>query len=170
MSARTRGVVASALGTVLATVLATGLAGCSSGTAAVPVEAPDLPAAAAATCRELVADAPDTLAGLASRPVTPHDAPAAAWGDPAIVLTCGAEVPREFTRFSSCVQADGVGWFVPQAQQLDQSADVTWTAVGYRPVVAVHVPADYRPEGAAAVIAELAAPVRAHLRLVRPCR
>ena len=31
--------------------------------AAVPVEAPALPAGAAATCRELVADAPDTLAG-----------------------------------------------------------------------------------------------------------
>jgi hypothetical protein len=59
---------------------------------------------------------------------------------------------------------------VPQAQQDDQSADVTWTAVGHRPVVRVQVPADYRPEGAAAAISGLAAAVKADLRLVQPCR
>jgi hypothetical protein len=151
----------------------TALTGCSSGPAggsAVEVDAPSLPASAVATCRALVADLPHRLARQAARPVTPRDAPAAAWGDPAITLGCGADVPREFNRFSSCVQANGVGWFVPEAQQQDQSADVTWTAVGYRPVVSVHVPAGYRPEGAAAVIAELAPAVKDHLRLVRPCR
>jgi hypothetical protein len=176
VSLRTRGVVASravpAL-TVLAgmAVLAgLGVTGCTSGDSAVPVDAPSLPERAATTCREFLADVPDTLAEQPSRPVTPQDAPAAAWGDPAIVLTCGAEVPREFDEFSSCIQASGVGWFVPESQQEDQSADVTWTAVGHRPVVQVQVPADYRPEGAAAVIAELAADVRHHLRLVRRCR
>ncbi len=152
----------------------TTLAGCSSGGSAdgsaVAVEAPTLPPSAAAACRALVADLPHRLAGQPARPVTPHDAPAAAWGDPAITLACGADVPRELTRFSACVQANGVGWFVPPAQEQDPSADVTWTAVGYRPRVAVHVPAGYRPEGAAAVIAELAPTVRRHLRLVRPCR
>jgi len=169
VSRRTRGVVVS-----LALVGTTALTGCSSGGSpggsAVQVDVPPLPAAAAGTCRALVADLPERLARQTARPVTPGDAPAAAWGDPAITLTCGADVPREFNRFSSCVQANGVGWFVPQAQQQDQSADVTWTAVGYRPVVTVHVPAGYRPEGAAAVIAELAPLVKHHLRLVRPCR
>jgi hypothetical protein len=135
----------------------------------VEVGTPTLRPADAATCRELVAALPVTLAGEPSRPVTPEDAPAAAWGDPPIVLTCGGEVPREFNAFSSCVQADGVGWFVPESQQRDQAADVTWTAVGHRPVVRVQVPSDYRPEGAAAVISDLAAAVRDHLRLVKRC-
>jgi hypothetical protein len=146
-----------------------GVAGCTSGDSAVQVDASPLPVQAAATCRDFLADVPDTLAGEPARPVTPEAAPAAAWGDPAIVLTCGAEVPRQFDQFSSCVQASGVGWFVPESQQEDQSADVTWTAVGHRPVVQVQVPAGYRPEGAAAVIAELAPAVKHHLRLVRRC-
>ena len=66
------------------------------------------------------------------------------------------------------MQANGVGWFVPP-DEADPSADATWTAVGYRPVVAVHVPAGYRPEGGAAAIAQLAPTVKRHLRLVRPC-
>jgi hypothetical protein len=35
--------------------------------------------------------------------------------------------------------------------------------------VSVTIPADYRPEGAAAAIAELAQPVKDHLTLVHTC-
>jgi hypothetical protein len=58
---------------------------------------------------------------------------------------------------------------VPEAQVDDQDADLVFTAVGYRPIISVAVPGDYRPEGSAAVIAELAEPVQAHLELVEPC-
>ncbi|MGZ8744879.1 MAG: DUF3515 domain-containing protein [Nocardioides sp.] len=160
MSLRTRGVVACAV------VLLAG--GCSSGPP--EIDTSELSAADARTCRGFVASLPDTLAGEESVEVAGDDEYGAAWGDPAIVLTCGAAIPEEFDELSSCVEASGVGWFVPEAEQDDQSSDVTWTAVGHRPVVRVDVPDDYRPEGAAAVLAELAEPVGEHLDLVQPCR
>ena len=49
--------------------------------------------------------------------------------------------------------ANDVGWFVPDDVIADQDADVTFTAVGYRPIVSIEMPHDYRPEGGAAVIA-----------------
>jgi len=51
----------------------------------------------------------------------------------------------------------------------DQDADVTFTAVGYRPIVSIEMPHDYRPEGGAAVIAQLAQPVKDNLELVEDC-
>ncbi len=83
--------------------------------------------------------------------------------------TCGVSLPADFDKFATCEEADGVGWFVPQDQSEDQSSDVTFTAAGYRPIVEVRLPASYRPEGAAAVIAELAGPVKDTLRLVNRC-
>jgi len=65
--------------------------------------------------------------------------------------------------------ADGVGWFVPLEQIDDEDADLVFAAVGYRPIVSVDVPHDYRPEGGAAVIADLAEPVKDHLELVDDC-
>ena len=145
------------------------------GTGPVAVDSPALGAAGKATCARLVAVRPQRLDREPRRPVSPSDAPAAAWGDPAITLTCGTTVPAEFNKFSECQSANGVGWFVPPDQIDDGTdavppTDVTLTAVGYRPVVTVQVPASYRPEGPAAIIAQLARPVRTTLELVRPCR
>lgn len=163
---RTRGVVAWAC--LLAPALI--LSGCGDNTEAVPLDSAKVSDPDRASCAQLLAGLPESLAGQDSRPVTPANALGAAWGDPAIILTCGGGLPAEFNRSSTCVEVNGVGWFVPRSQQEDDSSDITWTAVGYRPVVAVHVPQDYRPEGAASVIAELAAPVKANLELVKPCR
>ena len=123
-------------------------------------------------CRRLVDDLPDTLAGEDAREISPADALAAAWGDPAIVLTCGVEQPSDFTDTSTCVQADGVGWYVPDEVLLsdDESLDVTMTAVGYRPRVQVVLPGDYRPEGFAAVASALGRVVDRDLESVQPCR
>lgn len=145
------------------------------GTGPVAIDAPRLDAQEQATCARLVAALPRTLDREARRPVSPSGAPGAAWGAPAITLTCGTEVPPEFNKFSACQSADGVGWFVPPDQIDDgtddiPATDVTLTAVGYRPVVTVQVPASYRPEGPAAIIAQLARPVRTTLELVKPCR
>ena len=143
------------------------VAGC--GDEPVSISSPEVGPAARVRCEQFLADLPSRLAGEQERALARDGTLGAAWGDPAIVLTCGGELPEEFDRFSSCVEANGVGWFVPPGTETDQSADATLTAAGYRPVVRVTVPGDYRPEGVSSVMAELAAPVKAHLRLVEPC-
>ena len=156
---RTRGVAASA-GLLL-------LAGCG-GSGPIEIDSPTLPSAEHAACASLVKSLPKRLAGQPARAVTPAGALGAAWGDPAITLTCGVGVPSGFDRLSGCTQVDGVGWFVPQGATSGEE-DATFTAVGYRPRVALHVPSDYLPEGGAAALAELAAPVRQHLHLKDSC-
>jgi len=120
-------------------------------------------------CERFVADLPTLLAGQRERSLVRNGGLGAAWGDPEIVLTCGGELPDDFDRFAQCVEANGVGWFVPSDAEADQSSTATLTAAGYRPVVRVTVPGDYRPEGVASVMAQLADPVRGHLRLVDRC-
>jgi hypothetical protein len=135
----------------------------------VTLTSPEVSAEDLATCNEFLADLPDQLAEQARRKVNPAAALGRAWGDPAIVVRCGVGVPADFDVTSSCEVADGVGWFVPEEQIDDQDADVVLTAVGYRPIVEVDVPAKYRPDGPAAAIAELAKPVTDHLREVDDC-
>ena len=122
-----------------------------------------------AACNAFIDDVPRRLDGEERRKVNPANSLGAAWGDPAIIVRCGVGVPPEFDQFSSCEVANGVGWFVPDEQFDDQHADATLTAVGYRPVVSVTVPAKYRPEGPAAAIAELAQAVKDHLEKVDDC-
>jgi hypothetical protein len=143
------------------------LAGCADGPVSIP--ATDAGPAAAAVCEQFLADVPSVLAGERKRALVRNGALGAAWGDPAIVLTCGGELPDGFDRFSQCVEANGVGWFVPADAEKDQSATAVLTAAGYRPLVQVSVPGDYRPEGVASVMAQLAAPVEEHLKLVDRC-
>jgi hypothetical protein len=162
-SAWTRGVVVSAS---LCAALA--LAGCESDK--VPIDAP-APAdeAQAARCRALIDALPDTVAHQLRRPVDPEDAYGAAWGDPAITLTCGGAMPSGFDRFAACEVANGVGWYADEELASDQSLDATLTTVGYVPIVSVHVPATYRPAGIASTMVALAPAVKQHLRLVKPC-
>jgi hypothetical protein len=156
-SSRTRGVVACA-----AVLLA---AGCSSGPP--EIDAPDLSAADAQTCRDLVDDLPDTLAGQKQVETTGDTEYGAAWGDPAIVLTCGVG-KADLSDIPPCAEVDGVGWLVPP-DELAGDRDATFTADGYRPRVRLEVPDDYLPEGGASALAELAAPVKAHLKKVERC-
>ncbi len=143
------------------------LSGC--GDNPVRLDSPRLDEAAYAACRALVDDLPDEVAEASRRLVAPAAALGAAWGDPPIVLTCGAEVPPDFDRFATCVEANGVGWYVPAEAEDQPEATVTLTAAGYRPVVQVEVPGEHRPEGAAAAMAELASAVEEHLELINPC-
>jgi hypothetical protein len=161
VSLRTRGAVA------FPAVLL--LAGCSGSPGAVEIHSPDVTAHERRACTALLDALPSRLGGQDSREVTPHDALGRAWGDPPVTLTCGVGVPASFDRFSQCVQVDGVGWYVPEAQSRG-GRDATFTAVGYRPRVALRVPAEDLPEGGAAALADLAGPVREHLELVKPCR
>ena len=143
------------------------LAGCSAGP--VPVSSPeDVPAEDLETCRALLADVPDSLGDRERREVEPPDALGAAWGDPAIVMTCGGEPPA-LSPTALCEEANGVGYFVEDAPLRDQSIDVTLVTVGYDPIITVTVPAEQRPEGVAAAMAGLAAAVEEHTELVREC-
>jgi Protein of unknown function (DUF3515) len=156
---RVRGVAVSAL------VLA--FAGCAD--EPVSISSPDVSSSVRITCQQFLADLPTHLAGEQKRALARNGALGAAWGDPPIILTCGGEPPDDFDRFAECVEANGVGWFVPAGAEDDQSSSAVVTAAGYRPVVRVRVPGDYRPEGVASVMAQLAEPVREHLRLIDRC-
>lgn len=147
-----RGVVVPAL----LVAVAGGLSACESDK--VPIEAPSMSEADAAACASLVDALPDTVAGELRRPVDPDDAPGAAWGDPAIVLTCGAEVPSEYAPASTCVGVRGVGWFAPEDAFEDYDADLVITALTHVPHVAVRVPPEHR--GSDEVLNALAKPVR----------
>jgi hypothetical protein len=137
-----------------------------------PVNIPTLRLSAAqqARCQRLTNALPASVAGQDRRKTQPAEALGGAWGDPAIVAQCGVGVPRDFTRSAACTEADGVGWFVPDAQVNDQSADVVMSTAGYRPVLQVTVPASYRPSGLAAAMVQLAPMVKRYTRLVHPCR
>jgi hypothetical protein len=136
----------------------------------VTLDSPTLSATDQQACHEFLDALPRSLADHEQRKVNPAAALGRAWGDPPIVVRCGVPVPEGFDATSLCEVANGVGWYVDPAVIADQGMDATLTAVEYRPLVSVTIPADYRPEGAAAAIADLAQPVKDHLRLGRKCR
>ncbi len=137
-----------------------------------PVSIPTLRLTAAdqAVCQRVTNALPSTVAGQDRRKTQPAAALGGAWGDPAIIAQCGAGVPKDFSKSAACTVANGVGWFVPDSQVNDQSADVVMSTAGYRPVLQVTVPAHYRPNGLAAAMVELAPVVKQYTRLVHPCR
>ena len=148
------------------------LAGCSS--QGIEVDGPELSAADARACRDLVDDLPDTLAGHARREVGGDTAYAAAWGSPAIVLVCGAPDPGDRTATSTCVQVGRTGWYVPDSVLAttvggDESADVPTTELNHEPRVALFIPGGYRPEGFADSIATLGPLIERHLTRVGGC-
>ena len=150
----------------LALVVAGLLAGCGSGP--VEIDEPDLGEEAAATCRELVEDLPDTVADQRSRPVTPDGAAGAAWGDPAIVLTCGVGEPEGYVPEGPCTVVDGVGWYVPE-EQLDANGavDLTMTTLFRQVDVEVVLPKEYWPPATA--LADLSTVVAAHTEAEEKC-
>jgi hypothetical protein len=136
-----------------------------------PVTIPTLRLTAAdqASCQRLADAMPDSVADQGKRKTQPAEALGGAWGDPAIIAQCGVGVPAGFSRSAGCQEADGVGWFIPDSQVDDQSADIVMSTAGYRPVLQVTVPAKYRPNGLAAAMVQLAPMVKQYTRLVRPC-
>lgn len=142
------------------------LAGCGD---QVDVAVPELDADGRARCETLVDDLPEALLGGERREVSPADAPAAAWGDPAVVLVCGAPVPEEYDEFSACTEVGGVGWFIPDSQLVDAGADVEMTALSHSPHVQVTIPAERRSRGSDAVLTSLGPLLREHLRATSPC-
>ena len=122
-----------------------------------------------AACQRVVNALPDEVADQSRRKTQPAEALGGAWGDPAIVAQCGVPVPTDFNRTSACQTANGVGWYVPDAQFSDPSSDIVISTAGYRPILQVTVPGSYRPEGMAAAMVQLAPMVKEYTKLVKPC-
>jgi hypothetical protein len=154
-----RGVVVSALA-----ALTLALAGCSG---AVEVDSPDVDERTRAACARFLDQVPEKVGGQARRRTEPASAPAAAWGDPPIVVTCGVDMPDDFDAFSLCQEVNGVGWFIPEEADDDPDADVAMTTIGYRPTVRIDLPADYRPP--ADVLVEVSDVVKATLVRTKRC-
>lgn len=168
MSSWTRGAVTSAVLPLLPVLLL--LSACSPGP--VEIQAPRLSSADAAACRTLVRDLPDRLDGH-DRVATSGDTQyGAAWGDPAIVLTCGVGRPAGFTATSSCITMNRTGWFVPDRVLLskDETLDVRTTELNYRPRVELFIPGGYRPDGFTNGIGEIGRIIEHDLRRTGHCR
>jgi hypothetical protein len=142
----------------------------------VKIESYDLSATDRAACEAFVADLPDSLADQDRVDVRPGDALGAAYGDPAITVTCGVPVPAGFDQTSRCDEVNGIGWYIPDGSDNDRTVDLRLAVAGFRPVVEVVVPADLRPDArnvgddtTAAVLATLAPIVGERLTLEQRC-
>lgn len=140
--------------------LAAGLAAC-----AAPVDVTPGIDAKNPVCARIVRAAPDTLLGLERR--TASAQAAAAWGDPAVTLRCGVEVPGPTTdRCLSIELPDGstVDWINPEAaeEEVDGQAAGSWTFITYGrdPAVELVVPAGTGVEQPTAALVELAGAVQ----------
>lgn len=124
-------------------------------------------------CAELIEALPETVGDQTQREMEPKSALGAAWGEPAIVLTCGVPLPDEVVATAgtedppACQVVNGVGWYVPEDQMADQTADVVMTTIDFKPAVQVQLPAAYRPTGAAMV--DLAPAIKQTLKHVDRC-
>ncbi len=151
----------------MACLATTGLlvAGCGGG--AVEVEAPHLAADSARTCSALVKALPSMVDEAEQRTVEPADAPAAAWGDPAIVLRCGVPMPGSFDEFATCQETNGVGWFIPEEQMTGSPETITMTTIGRAVNVEVTLPPEHWPPAAAMV--DLAPAIKKTVAETKPC-
>jgi hypothetical protein len=143
------------------------LAACGPGR--VGVDDPEPSGENAAACAALIEALPESVADQLRRSTEPADAPAAAWGNPPIVLTCGVGAPKDFTPESSCLTVNGVDWHIPE-EQLDsiEKVDLTMTVVNRAQHVEVVLPHDYAPP--AATLADLAKPIKHTIKRTGRCR
>lgn len=135
-----------------------------------PVDLAAPPTTAAKACAALADGVPTKLMTETAREVSPADA-GAAWGDPEIVLSCGVDMPEDFTPGASCEEISGVGWYVPTDQFADSRLDLAIYTIGRSPVVRLEIPSDYRADAAfvADSLTTLAPVIKEHTKLEKPC-
>jgi hypothetical protein len=97
---------------------------------------------------------PERLDDMPAVPVTPRTTYAAAWGEPAIVLRCGVDVPRAFTATSEIIEVNAVAWFLDETD-----AAYVFTSVGRQALVEVRVPSSVPRQDATAPLVDLARPI-----------
>ncbi len=133
------------------------------------LDQPVLTAEQRGVCEDLVADLPDTVADLERRDVEPPGATGAAWGDPAIVLTCGVGRPRDYDPANGCTTVNEVDWYIP-FPQLDANGeqDLTMTTIKRDVAVRVVLPGEHWPP--ATTLADLSPAITEHTRAMGRCR
>ncbi|HEX6232242.1 MAG TPA: DUF3515 domain-containing protein [Jiangellaceae bacterium] len=134
------------------------LAGCGFG--AVEVEPYEVQPGADQACAGLLADLPDVVSDAVIRDVEPAELPAAAWGQPPVVLRCGVGLPPEYQPDAILTEIDGVAWL--PAEGIGGSF---FSTVDRDPIVEVAVPDDYDP---ATVLGDLGPAIARHLSLRTP--
>lgn len=115
----------------------------SASTGAVTVPARTLPARAQVVCRALLSRLPDNLRDRDRdrRPVTTGAEQNAAYGDPPIIVSCGATAAT-FPATDLVYALDQVCWHAAQA-----SEGTVWTTVDREVPIQVTVPGAYREPG-----------------------
>lgn len=144
--------------------LAVAAAGCAG---PVAVDEPEPRGAERRTCAALLEALPDRVDDEDRREVEPSDAPAAAWGDPPIVLRCGVSMPAAFDETATCQVTNGVGWFIPDEQWTSSPTEVTMTTIGRDVNVEVRLPDENWPP--ANTMVDLAEAINERTRVLDPC-
>jgi hypothetical protein len=100
------------------------------------------------------------LESLTPRVISPLTPFVHAWGNPAVILTCGVSVPAAYSASSSeTTEVDGVRWFEEPGAHV-----VTWTALlgstkaGTAVNVRLAVPTHYQAQGG--FLVDLAKPLK----------
>ena len=136
-------------------------AGCGSG--AVPVAVPSPAAEVAEACAPLVKALPAKILDAERRDTEPASPLTAAYGDPAIEVTCGVAPPAGMAQAQSqCFEVNGVGWF---AQEVTNG--VIFTTIGRKIYLELAVPSKYSPEANA--LTDVSDAVKQHNTLITPC-
>ncbi len=140
------------------------------GTGPVTLDPPGgLAAAQREVCEDLVAALPDEVAGLERREVDPADALGAAWGDPAIELTCGVGRPADYDAANGCTTVNGVDWYIPREQlEGNGELDLTMTTIKREVGVEVVLPGEHWPP--ATTLADLSEAISEHTDATGRCR
>ncbi|MFE7615345.1 DUF3515 domain-containing protein [Streptomyces sp. NPDC057496] len=115
-------------------------AGCSSSGEAVSVTVPSPPPEAAAYCRALHEELPETVAGHDRGDTGPKSELTAEWGDGAIVLRCGVPRPAKMDDpMAKGTEANGVNWLLEQPKD----AGPRFTTTYRKAYVEVSLSAEY---------------------------
>lgn len=110
-------------------------------TSPVPMAATALSPRAESVCRALLARLPDALRDRARRPVTAGPEQNAAYGDPAITVSCGSPAPA-FPPTDLVYPLDRVCWHAAETPEA-----TVWTTVDRELPVHVRVPRAYEQPG-----------------------
>lgn len=94
----------------------------------------------------MLAQLPPQLGRLQGRVVRPHpDSPfVVAWGDPAVVLQCGVDRPKDLTPGSATVFQSGGVESGPFYDVTSTHGANVWTTVDRGPYISITVPATYQ--------------------------
>lgn len=129
--------------------------------APVKVDEPTPGPEVATQCDALLADLPPKVLEAKRRDTEPGRY-TAAWGNPAITLSCGVPQPAAAVTDTRCFEVNKVGWTAEEGQ-----GGWIYTTIGRSGYVQVAVPEDYRPEANALVA--MAEPIKKHMPELKPC-